>query len=153
MMIGIVTGMLNLHADVSYILPDNSVPSYIFKFSLIKHTVLLLLIFINSFSFLGIPLNAGMLIVSGYFISISISSVYIATQTDKFSFLLNNLPHTTLILSAVFVLSTAAFEFSNYLLKSRYKSSFCYEFKNIIIKFILSIMLIVIAAAYEAFVL
>ena len=152
LLIGIITGMLNLNMDIAYILPESSEAIYIFKFSLVKHTVLLLLIFINSFSILGIPLNAGMLVICGYFISVSTSTLFTSSQVDKFSFIINNFPHITLVLFSLFILSSATFEFSHFLLKSRYKSNFWYEFKNLIIKFVLSIIIVASAAVYEAFV-
>lgn len=155
--LGMIMGIFNVNTDISYILPESTDSIYVFKFSLLKHTILLLLIFINSFSVIGIPVNSGMLIICGYFISVSTFALFAGSEIDKIHFIINNFPQTALILTAVFLFSVAAFEFSHYLLtfmmKAGYRTGFYREFRRLIVKFVLCLVLIAIASAYEAFVL
>lgn len=155
--VGIVAGYLNSGAESEYLIPENSDSLYLFKYSLIKNTVLLVLIFINGFSMLGFPLTAVSLVIGGYFIAVSTSTLYVNCKADKLAFMLNNFPQTVMVITAFFLLSESVFRFSHYIFavvfKKGFKNSFSAESKRLISRFVLSLLISGLASAYEAFIL
>jgi len=155
--VGIVVGYLNSGLGSEYLVSESTDSLYLFKYSLIKNTVLIVLIFINGFSMLGFPLTAAALVIGGYFITVSTSALYINCKFDKFIFLINNFPQTAMTITAFFILSESVFRFSHYIFtvvfKSGYKNSFSAESKRLLLRFFLSLFIATLASVYEAFIL
>lgn len=156
-MSGIIIGYLNSNTQTNYLLPNDSDPLNLFKFSLIKHTIILIFIFINSFSMIGFPLTATSLVVSGYFVATSTATLLIGYSGSKIDFIISNFPQTSLVITAIFLLSEAVFKFSHYLFviifKAGYKNSFYAEIKRLFTRFFISIIIVTFAAIYEAYIL
>ena len=152
---GMILGYLNANSGTSYLLPSSSEPKYIFKFSMLKNTILLLIMFVNSFSMLGFPLNAATLVVYGYIITSSITTLFLSSKFDKLNFIISNFPKTVLIISALFLLSEAVFSYSHCIfaniLKSNLRNNLNTETKKLFTRFSISFVLAVLSAYCEAF--
>lgn len=154
---GIVSGYIHNGQDLILKFSDSLSETSIFNFSFAKGLVFLILIFINSFSLLGIPACASVLILNGYMLAVSVNTLYISASSGKLLFLLSNLPHLALNISANVLLAEIAFRFSKILLvcvlKNGNRASLCKVFKEMTYKFLISVCFIFLSAMYEGYVL
>ena len=156
--IGMIIGYFNLNIVDAIILPKSTQPFLVFKFSLIKNSVLLIFMFLNAFSVLGFPITSTILVLNGYLVTVSVANMYInALNTEKIVFLIYNFPHIALVVTANILLSESVYNFSQKLFlmisKNAYRSGLGLKFKELIIRFIICISIIVMAALYEAYIL
>ena len=156
--IGMIVGYFNLNITDAIILPKSTQPFLVFKFSFIKNSVLLIFMFLNAFSILGFPITSSILVLNGYLVTVSVANMYInGLNTEKILFLICNFPHIALVVTANIVLSESVYNFSQKLFlmitKNAYRSGLGLKFKDLIIRFLICISIVVVAALYEAYVL
>ena len=154
---GIMVGYINLGQDVVFdstkILSNFSVA----KFSFTKNLIYISLIYLNSFSLVGIPICGSILILNGYMLVYALNSMFLSSHLNKFVFVLRNLPYLTVHIFALILISSVSLEFSKnlfiYVIKSANKYALNYEFKELTLKYFICIILIFFSALYEGYVL
>lgn len=154
---GVISGYLNSGQDVVLNFANRLSGESVFHFSFLKNLVFLILIFINAFSLLGIPVCASILILNGYMLAVSVNILYISATSNKLVFLLTNLPHLALSISANVLLAEIAFRFSKIMLtcvlRNGNRGIFNKTFKELTYKFMISVCFILMSALYEGYVL
>lgn len=154
---GAVSGYVNNGQDVVLNFTDRLSGASVFHFSFIKNLVFLILIFINSFSLLGIPVCASILVLNGYMLAVSVNTLYISATSGKLVFLLTNLPHLAFSISANVLLAEVAFRFSKIMLscvlRNGNRVTLNKVFKELTYKFVISVCFILLSAIYEGYVM
>lgn len=154
---GAISGYINSGQDIVLNFANRLSGTSVFHFSFLKNLVFLILIFINSFSLLGIPVCASILVLNGYMLAVSVNILYISATSRKLVFLLTNLPHLALSISANVLLAEIAFRFSKTMLtcvlRNGNRATLNKAFKELTYKFVISICFILLSAMYEGYVL
>ncbi len=155
---GMIIGYFNIGTDHAQLLPSNTADAFaVFQFSLIKNSVLLLITYLNAFSLLGFPLTATTLAVNGYFMMVSTSNILLATESEKFTFLLYNIPHIALVIIANILLSERVFYFSQslftFIIKNGFRGSFMQDALKLTGVLAIALLIVFISAFYEGYIL
>ena len=129
----------------------------IFYYSLSKNSIMLFLFLCNAFSLLGIPLTAMLLFVCGHMICNASLQMFNAYDVNKLFFLARSLPHISLQFIMFGLLSKYVLGYSkNLILKinfNRGKISVKNENVELFVVFVISLILSVLSALYEAYIL
>lgn len=154
---GIVAGYINFGQDVPYDIIKTLDSTSVIRFSFVKNLIIISFIYLNSFSLVGIPICTSVLILNGYMMISALNSMYLSVQDNKILFILTNLPYLTIQIFALILISSVALEFSKnlfvYVVKSTNKITINYEFKELTLKYLVSIILIFVSAVYESLIL
>lgn len=152
-----ILGFMNTNYSYVYTLPENSDTIVVFKYGLLKNSIMLLIMFLNSFSVIGFPLTATSLVLNGYLLSVSVSTLYANNNENEMYFLMRNFPHIGLNIASNLLLAEAVFKFSQSIfsvtVKNRYRGNLGVEMKNLILRVVLCVTITVASSSYEAFIL
>ena len=141
-----------------YVKPSSAISeSTLFHFALLKNNILLTLLLFNAFSLLGFPFTAMLLFCCGYIISNASIQLFFSQNISKFKFLLYTFPHIAMQIAMYFFLSKAVLLYTQRMflfIQSKYsKKTLKSDTTHLFAIFILSLLISVLSAAYEAYIL
>lgn len=151
-------GFLNTGIPSDIMVSDSNNSFAIFKFSFFKNSIILSIIFINAFSFLGFPLTSTVLVADGYILSASLFYTFLnGTNTQKILYFIKNLPHISLNILAIILVSEAVFDTTYQLFLAFFKSnSRLYlnnKLKKMLVRYLIGLAIMFLSAIYEGYVL